>query len=38
VFEGYVWSLSSVSGLVLVLAGNGLILGIKLPFIARAKT
>jgi|TARA_B110000211_G_scaffold233236_1_gene298885 drug/metabolite transporter (DMT)-like permease len=37
VFEGYVWTLSSVSGLVLVLLGNGLILGLKLPFIIRAK-
>ena len=32
VFEGYAWSLSSVSGLGLVLLGNGLVLGIKLPF------
>ena len=38
VFEGYVWSLSSVSGLVLVLLGNALILGIKLPFITRPKS
>tara|TARA_B110000285_G_C14998243_1_gene549987 strand:- start:44 stop:937 length:894 start_codon:yes stop_codon:yes gene_type:complete len=38
VFEGYVWSLSSVSGLALVLLGNGLILGIKLPFITRTKS
>ena len=38
VFEGYVWSLSSVAGLVLVLLGNGLILGIKLPFMASVKT
>jgi drug/metabolite transporter (DMT)-like permease len=38
VFEGYVWSLSSVSGLVLVLLGNALILGIKLPFITRTKS
>ena len=37
VFEGYVWTLSSVSGLVLVLLGNGLILGLKLPFIIRTK-
>ena len=37
VFEGYVWSLSSVSGLVLVLLGNALILGIKLPFLNLAK-
>lgn len=37
VFEGYVWSLSSVSGLVLVLLGNGLILDIKLPFISSIK-
>lgn len=36
--EGYEWSMSSVSGLVLVLLGNGIILGIKLPFITRAKT
>lgn len=31
VFEGYVWSLSSVVGLLLVLLGNGLILGVRLP-------
>ena len=37
VFEGYEWSISSVSGLALVLLGNGIILGIKLPFITRAK-
>ncbi|MBT4239403.1 MAG: DMT family transporter [Oceanospirillaceae bacterium] len=37
VFEGYAWSLSSLSGLVLVLLGNGLILGIKLPFMRRPK-
>lgn len=37
VFEGYVWTLSSMGGLVLVLLGNGLILGLKLPFIIRAK-
>ncbi|MBT4444068.1 MAG: DMT family transporter [Oceanospirillaceae bacterium] len=35
VFEGYVWRLSSVSGLALVLLGNGLILGIKLPFFGK---
>jgi drug/metabolite transporter (DMT)-like permease len=38
VLEGYEWSISSVSGLVLVLLGNGIILGIKLPFITRVKT
>ncbi|WP_443628352.1 DMT family transporter [Candidatus Njordibacter sp. Uisw_002] len=38
VFEGYLWSLSSVTGLVLVLLGNGLILGIKLPFMGPTKT
>jgi len=37
VFEGYVWSLSSISGLALVLLGNALILGIKLPFYQRLK-
>ena len=37
VFEGYAWSLSSLSGLGLVLLGNGLILGIKLPFMRRPK-
>ena len=37
VFEGYAWTLSSMGGLVLVLLGNGLILGLKLPFIIRAK-
>ena len=37
VFEGYAWSLSSLSGLGLVLLGNGLILGIKLPFVHRPK-
>jgi len=37
VFEGYAWSLSSVSGLGLVLLGNGLVLGIKLPFTRRNK-
>ncbi|GGK56283.1 DMT family transporter [Amphritea balenae] len=31
VFEGYQWSLSSLTGLVLVLSGNALILGIRLP-------
>jgi drug/metabolite transporter (DMT)-like permease len=31
VFEGYVWSLSSVAGLLLVLLGNGLILGVRFP-------
>ncbi|MCS5558701.1 MAG: DMT family transporter, partial [Oceanospirillaceae bacterium] len=35
VFEGYVWTLSSVTGLALVLLGNGLILGIKMPFVAK---
>lgn len=38
VFEGYLWSLSSVTGLVLVLLGNGLILGIKLPSMGLTKT
>mgnify|MGYP002636126421 CR=1 FL=1 len=38
VFEGYVWSLSSLSGLGLVLLGNGLILGIKLPFMRHRKS
>jgi drug/metabolite transporter (DMT)-like permease len=37
VFEGYAWSLSSLSGLGLVLLGNGLILGIKLPFVRHPK-
>ena len=37
VFEGYVWSLSSIGGLALVLLGNALILGIKLPFYQRLK-
>jgi drug/metabolite transporter (DMT)-like permease len=31
VFEGYVWSLSSIAGLILVLLGNGLILGVRFP-------
>lgn len=31
VFEGYQWSLSSISGLLLVLSGNALILGVRLP-------
>ena len=38
VFEGYLWTLSSVGGLVLVLLGNGFILGIKLPLSNRVKT
>ena len=38
VFEGYTWSLSSVSGLGLVLLGNGLVLGIKRPVTRRNKT
>jgi drug/metabolite transporter (DMT)-like permease len=37
VFEGYVWSLSSIGGLALVLLGNALILGIKLPFYQHLK-
>lgn len=36
-FEGYIWTLSSVTGLALVLLGNGMILGIKLPYFARTK-
>lgn len=31
IFEGYEWSVSSMSGLFLVLLGNGLILGVRLP-------
>ena len=35
IFEGYVWTISSISGLLLVLFGNAIILGIKMPFITR---
>ncbi|WP_432474565.1 DMT family transporter [Amphritea sp. HPY] len=31
VFEGYQWSLSSITGLILVLSGNALILGVRMP-------
>ena len=31
VFEGYQWSSSSITGLLLVLSGNSLILGVRLP-------
>ena len=31
IFEGYQWSLSSIAGLLLVLSGNALILGLRLP-------
>ncbi len=37
-FEGYEWNISSVSGLVLVLLGNALILGVRIPGLHRLRT
>ena len=37
IFEGYLWTLSSALGLGLVLFGNALILGVKLPFFSRSR-
>ncbi|MCL6415528.1 DMT family transporter [Aestuariirhabdus sp. Z084] len=37
-FEGYQWTIASVAGLVLVLAGNALMLGLRWPDLLRPRT